>query len=939
VTARAGQQILFTDGISRKDLITIRDRFLKLHQTRLARILGELSPNKQEFIQLLPLLFHINHPMLPGFVKRETPKGIPSYTPSNQVLSAARKLSLSFKYLRRAQRQFQIEGLYLMGSTGTIAQSSNSDFDLWLCHVPDLSLADRQQLQQKSTLIEQAAIERGLELHIFPIDPQEFRNGRKAKLSPESSGSTQHSLLLEEFYRSAVLLAGRYPLWWLVPPEQESSYRCYADNLLQQRFVKASEVLDLGGLDQMSADEFFGSAHWQLYKGIDSPYKSILKILLMEAYSHDYPEIHWLAQQAKAAIYAGQTDPDALDAYLLLYRRVEEYLVDINDTDRLDLARRSLYFKVGEKLSRHASLRHWRRDAMFQLTRAWAWGQVDLQMLDSRSEWKIDRVIKERNLLVGVLSRSYRLLTDFARNYATRSRIDPKELTLLGRKLYTALDHRPGKIDHINPGISHHLAEPQLSLHRRPARDGKLAWMLYRGLVDTRQAAEQRPIKITTHLIEILLWSHINGVWDHNTRLTLGVDGDTICRRELLELHRSLAELLPHQPFHAVDMQALSRPAAAERVALFINIGTDPLEYLAKSGKQLTSNQHDPLSFSSSRINLAVSLEQLLQTSWGELLVTRREGEAGLADALCNTLDMMDASGERSPLIHAYSFSSSRGGQLAARVEELFKHIVGYFSDPARRPNRYAFRLGKQYFIVQQETQRFAWRRLASLESLLAELTQPQTHFRSLAFDPQILTDTPYPTLYRLNRPAVIQLFYQVLPKQMQIYLLDEQGALFQQTLAVDSPRYLMLQQRRFLNSLQQLRSLIPNESDRLLSEPEFYELRYEFSQGWVAHSRQVPLSRPDDYLELALVTERFDQVARPLSFICGEQEFTWLEHGEDIYRITASHLHGLRAGRVRYPIYLTSIRFTGLQMLDLPSTVALLELKKRIEQRLNKSA
>ncbi len=167
-------------------------------------------------------------------------------------------------------------------------------------------------------------------------------------------------------------------------------------------------------------------------------------------------------------------------------------------------------------------------------------------------------------------------------------------------------------------------------------------------------------------------------------------------------------------------------------------------------------------------------------------------------------------------------------------MNELFNHIVSYFSDPSQRDGRYAFRLGREFFIVQREREKFAWRSLESFDSLLDELAQPQARFHGLSFDPEILGDTPYPTLYRCNRPAIIQLFYQTLPQQMQIYLLDEQGALFRQTLAVDSPRYLMVQQRRFLNSLQQLRNLLPGDADNILSEPEFYELRHErLRVGW----------------------------------------------------------------------------------------------------------
>ncbi|MCU7811099.1 MAG: adenylate cyclase, partial [Candidatus Thiodiazotropha sp. (ex Notomyrtea botanica)] len=113
----ATKRISFDEGISRKDLNTIRQRFQRLHRERLRRIRDELRPSQQEFIDLLPLLFHINHPMLPGFVSSDTPIGIPDYSPSRQALDVAKKLSRSFAYKKRAQRLYHIHGVYLMGST------------------------------------------------------------------------------------------------------------------------------------------------------------------------------------------------------------------------------------------------------------------------------------------------------------------------------------------------------------------------------------------------------------------------------------------------------------------------------------------------------------------------------------------------------------------------------------------------------------------------------------------------------------------------------------------------------------------------------------------------------------------------------------------------------------------------------------------------------
>ncbi|MDJ0806167.1 MAG: class I adenylate cyclase [Gammaproteobacteria bacterium] len=934
---KQSQPITFNDGISRKDLKTIRSRFLKLHRERLQRILAELNPNRQDLFNLLPLLFHINHPMLPGYVNSETPKGLPDYTPTKRVLDIARKYSRSFQYKRRAQRIFEIEALYLMGSSGTVGQSSSSDFDLWLCHSPDLDKEKQALLQQKASLIEQAAAEVSLELHIFLINPEQFRQGQKGKLSHESSGSTQHGLLLEEFYRSAILLAGRYPLWWLVPPDQELNYQAYTANLLHQRFVKNGEALDLGGLDQVPAEEFFGAALWQLYKGIDSPYKSILKIFLMEAYSRDFPHPQWIAQQAKQAIYTDQTDLQHLDAYVLLYRRVEAYLTEINDQERLELARRSFYFKVGEQLSRDSNLQHWRSETLFEMTRQWGWSQSQLQSLDSRAEWKIDKVINERNVLVGVLSRSYRLLTDFTRKYATQSRIDPMELNLLGRKLFTALDHRPGKIDHINPAISRNIAEEHLSLHHRPSRSGELVWMLYRGQVETEQAPEHRPIKVTSNLIENLLWSHINQVWGGQTRVSLYPKDCVVSRRELLDLYKSLKHLYPVQRMPSAGMQALTATATLIKASLFVNIGIDPLEHLSKDGMQLTSDRHDPFSFASTRTNLVMNLEALLQTSWGELLISRHEGPDGLLGALCSILNLLDTQHEQLPEISAYCFSSVRGSQISARLVELINNILRYFTDRSEENCRYAFQLAREFYIVQKQAKGFEWRRIESFESLLDELMQPQASFHSLAFDPEILRDTPYPLLYQLNRPDVIQLFYQRQAKHMQIYLLDEEGALFQQSLAMDSPRFLMMQQRRFLNSLQQLRNLMPGNQDNLLKEPEFYEIGLVPPSGWTCTPKRVPLTRPDDYMELTLVTDRLDASAHPLSLVCGGRDFNQIEYGDEIYQATAHYLQSLREGNESYPIYLTSLRFSGLQIIDPPRTVELLNLKKRIEARLNR--
>lgn len=105
------------------------------------------------------------------------------------------------------------------------------------------------------------------------------------------------------------------------------------------------------GLGELSAEEYFGASLWQLYKSVDSPYKAVLKSILLEAYSADYPNGKLLALEMKQHLHRGEIVNYGLDAYCMMLERVTRYLVSINDLTRLDLIRRCFYLKVCEKLS------------------------------------------------------------------------------------------------------------------------------------------------------------------------------------------------------------------------------------------------------------------------------------------------------------------------------------------------------------------------------------------------------------------------------------------------------------------------------------------------------------------------------------------------------------------------------------------------------------
>lgn len=913
-----------------------------LHRERLRRIGQELQPAQQDFINLLPLLFHINHPMLPGFVNTTTPAGIPNFSPSKLQLQTAKKISRSFEYHKRARRRFNIQGLYLMGSIGSVAHTAGSDFDVWLCHEPMLNSSALESLKRKAERIEEWAKTLALEVHIFVMNVETFRSGQREGLSHESSGTTQQRLLLEEFYRTGVLLAGRYPLWWLVPPEEEQSYSSYAHMLLHKRFVDPLDCIDFGGLETLSPDEFFGAAHWQLFKGVESPYKTILKLFLTEAYSQEYPNIRWLCQQAKTAIYAGQENQDELDPYVLMYRRLEQYLRERDEQNRLNLVRRCFYFKTGQKLSRKLVGREpsWQQELVAKFTREWHWSAAHLALLDSRVNWKIDRVLEERNTLVRELIHSFRLLTDFARTYADAGTIDPKELSLLGRKLYTALERRPGKVDSINPGISNSLEEEHLSLHYTVTNENKTGWFLYIGEIDVEQAEVSTPLKSTSGLIELLTWCHLNGIFGFGTRITIYPESCPVSKNELQSLRQALAGIYPVGVNSEIPISRLASPPYALACTLFINIGTDPMDYLSKVGKQLTSNRCDPLSFGAAHASLVEGIEQLITTSWGETLVFSYSGDNGLLNSLCHYLRLLMNRPDAVVLdVQAHSYSSVRSKGIASRVAELYNDVSQAFNPSSHgEACRYLLQLGDNHYLVQFAQDRFFFLKISSMDELLDLLAESVAAFSPVVIDRMALRESPLPAIYELNQPGVIQFFYCNEKDQTQLYVLDERGALFKQLLPLTEEHFLLMQHQRFINDICLMRNLQAEEPAHrlLMNAPEFYQLMRDRDGEYSAQPRTPPRNRlADNYLELRLLGDSLNLNQSSQVLTCGEREFSSLEFGDGLFRAVAEYIVTQRKNRQAYPIYLTGLELSSSSGGYGTSTIELFRFKRRLEQRL----
>lgn len=912
----------FSEGIDRKLLKQIKQRFLSVNEGRLNNTLGGLSHRHQDILRILPLLYQVNHTLMPGYVSPDTPRGVSGFEPDKELLSIAKAFSQTFKFRKDKRQSAQIHSLFIMGSTGTLAHSESSDVDMWLCVAPDLSEAQRESLARKAEKIDAWANDLGLELHTFLMDAQAFRSGQAVStIDSESSGSAQHYLLLDEFYRTAILLAGRYPLWWLIPPAYETAYQDTTELLLSKRFVKENEVVDFGSALSIPKNELVGAGLWQLYKGLDAPYKSVLKILLAEAYAQELDHIPSLSFQFKQSVYEDELALDKLDPYVLIYRRLERYLLERNELKRLDLVRKSFYLKVGKKLSRPPAGRKasWQRKALEAIVRDWAWPDAMFRYLDERYHWKVDQVLQERQELVAELTNSYRFLSHFARANNIRSSITAEDLSILGRKLYAVFQKKAGKIDKVNPGIAPNLWEENLAIHHsssQPLSDGFSSWMLYRDLATPSDAPFHPVLRKSSELIDLLAWLFFNGILNAQTRLSFVPGQSKVKLHDVQQIIAAFEAEIP-QPLPAVPQSHYLDASTIKVLMLFINVGIDPMEDLTEKGVHRISDRTDSLSYSTQRINLIKTIDQVALNSWHELSCHRFAMGETLMQNLQSYLQLcFDQQQVLECKLKVHCFSPQRAELIAGRVKQLFEQVKNAFFSGAgelssRRftPIRYVLEIGKDYYVLSHVEGQFRFLAAHSRAQLFDGLAQAQKSFSPIIIDAHALEGEmgqQIKAVLQHNQRGMIQVFYQCLVGSIQIAVIDEFGSLLVRQIPIEEERLFLVGLQRFLHTMVEKRNL-SSAIDREQAELSFNFYRLKKGDGEDYSCTKIT-NLPDGQLIEVVVSMGGYDLDDGFDVSLSHQEFTYAEYGQRQIEAMLHHLKHRPAKESNWPVKLVDI-------------------------------
>ncbi len=631
----------------------------RLNKVRIARATALLSPLQRHLFKLIPLLFHYHRTGYPGYNGPMTPAGIYDYQIDEYTQKACRTLDLA-EPVTHFVHQPALEGVYCMGSTASFGQNPNSDIDVWLVHDRLLSQQECNLLHEKSQLISSWFLQYDFEVNIYLVHPQQFisqqhSQDNQALLGVEHSGSAQHWLLLEEFYRSHIHLAGKVVAWW---PGGSDSDKC----------------LYLGDISQLPASEYFGASLWQLYKGLDKPHKALLKVLLLEAYASEYPNTKLVSEQVWQYTVEGNFSA-ANDSYLLLFEAIEAYLLKKGDVRRLEVARRCFYLKCGIRLTQASQAKDWRYYKLQAVVQQWQWSDSLLETLDACAQWDCGQLQWFNQQLNELMLGSYQTLLQFASTHKLNESLKIADLGLLTRKLHTYFSDDSQQIISLNRLWSQNIAEADLTLvYGKQTK----TYFLYRCNGERKSFVGQRPVYQSHSKAKILVWATLNGVALAKTHWHEYAESELQGKR----LQNACARLVDffNQDSWQVSKLDLCQPWHYRKVIFLLNFNADPTEQW--TGQEIMVDYMNASVFSLGRDkrNLLQSIDVICQNSWGEWHCHHFEGD----DAILVALEYMTPGMKRA------------GKQLSVEVISCSKKLKSQFERSVRNLAARAVRLSEQ---------------------------------------------------------------------------------------------------------------------------------------------------------------------------------------------------------------------------------------------------
>ncbi len=707
-------------------------RYIDMNQIRITKAKEVMHEHVRKLFEIIPVLLHYNHPLIPGYTEGEVPHGIYNFKPNDEQVRFTQSLTLaSGAFDQFIAQDESILALYCMGSTSSIGQSPKSDIDYWVCISRYLSSKRISLLEKKCAFISNMAKSRGAEINFFIVkDDKFFATNEDEVTDDDSCGSAQRMFLLDEFYRSSIYVAGKKLLWMIVPCAQEMNYKNYVKALVDNRIINRDDWLDFGNIGEIPSDEYYGSALWLMYKGIDSPFKAVLKIMLMEAYSAEYPHTSLLSMQIKDWFHRNDGYSLQLDSYYMVYQKISKYLLNRNDTARMNLIRLCFYQKVSDGL-RHMTNPNAissRRMIIRSLIDAWGWTKDDVEFIDNQVRWRLKEIAHVYRLIFNALMRSYHALLNFGIKNKISDKIRSVDISLLSRKLFVAFDTYPGKIKLYNLNLGTNVTENTMSLievcNSKFFKDG---WYLYFCSMQPEEIIGKAPIISFSDLGSAIVTTYVNGVLTPHTKIFLRTNNPFVNDDKVKQLYNDLRTVFADKPRNVTN-EDLLMPAKIQKLGIFVNFSNDPT---ATDDYQHVGHSATNVNVFTSGVrskSMVGSILTVFSNSWHEIVCNHYEGEMAIFDFIHDVRNYLNMAEEKLPQWQLFNYSQHMRAFITTQMSDTFAKCLSMIA--SAQNDRYSLIINNDEYVVSVEDGNFdiALQTFVQAQEIILEESMSDVH-------------------------------------------------------------------------------------------------------------------------------------------------------------------------------------------------------------------
>ena len=560
-----------------KTVIENKDAFLKYNETR-KRTFLELSPKAADIVlYLVPWLLSVNHPACPGYIRGlKTPLQVANIHREQEILrreSTYRRLfsipdnGPVLKFFPQANT---ILGIYTIGSSGTIAQTEHSDYDIWICiDKRSYDAHTLQQLFRKINLLKNwLDTQLKQPVYFFISDVEDIRSCHFGQVDEESCGTTQKNILKEEFYRTMIVIAGKIPLWWIChDKEHPVLYRDFAEEFDHHEYEN-QDFVDIGDVEGISQDEYFGAALWQLNKSLTYPLKSIIKMLLLKMQIDSPPE-DLLCSRFRKTILEKSASPALSDPSLYAIKA----LLDHNESARpelLEFIKSCFYLRFDIKMfSKRQGLKE---RLVADLLNRHRIERNTVYRLNEFAAWSFSEQVAFGNQIFRLLLDIYKEINNSPR----QSSLSEGDMTIIGHKIASCLVSKPDKISVIHKPISN-MNLPELTFKT----NGKI-WQIYDSSNPSDIITSHRDI---VTCLAYLIW---NGI--HETgQVRMEYNPTDVTIQEIINLSKVIRDTFGSHDVAAIDFANFMEPEQIVKALVVVSFEGSAQK---KKKKKTMNDQH-----------------------------------------------------------------------------------------------------------------------------------------------------------------------------------------------------------------------------------------------------------------------------------------------------------------------------------------------------------